>query len=93
MLRARPEFRDLVVVTVLKDDSKSRLAKMVETRATPVLQDTPEVNFRQMFGASGAHAFFVIDRQGCLIPLDFAVAPDQPGQLDQLLGPLRRAAG
>ena len=93
MLHGRPEFRDLVVVTVLKDDSQSRLAKMVTTRQTPVLQDTPETDFRKTFGVSGARAFFVFDRQGCLVSFDFAVTPDQPGQLDQLLDPLRRAAG
>lgn len=92
MLRGRSEFRDLVVVTVLKDDSKSRVAKMVGKRRTPVLQDTPDANFRKGFGASGAHAFYVFDRQGCLVQFDFAVTPDQPEQLDQLLGPLRQAA-
>lgn len=93
VLRGRSEFRDLVVVSVLKDDSKSRLAKMVATRQMPVLQDTPETNFREVFGASGARAFFVFDRRGCLVQFDFSVSPDQPGQLDQLLDPLRRAVG
>ena len=93
MLHGRPEFRDLVVVTILKDDSKTRLAKMVDTRRTPVLQDTPETDFRGTFGVSGARAFFVFDRQGCLVQFERAVTPDEPGQLDQLLEPLRQAAG
>ena len=35
----------------------------------------------------------LIDRNGCLIECDIAVAPERGGQLDQLLAPLRRASG
>jgi hypothetical protein len=92
-LRARPEFGDLTVLAVLKQTSKDRLAKMVADRTLPVLQDTPEVDFQRTFGISGARAFFVFDRNGCLIECDIAVAPERGGQLDQLLAPLRRASG
>jgi len=92
-LQARPEFQDLVVLVVLKQESKDRLAKMIAERRLPVLQDTPEVDFRRTFGISGARAFFLFDRQGCMVDFENAVAPEKPGQLDQLLDPLRRAAG
>ena len=92
-LRARPQFQDLVVVAILKDDAKDRLAKMVASVRTPVLLDTPEAKFRGTFGVSGARCFFIFDRAGCLIECDIAVTPDQPGQLDLLLDALRKAAG
>jgi hypothetical protein len=91
--RERPEFADLVVVVVLKEDSKDRVAKMVADLRLPVLQDTAETNFKRTFGVSGARSFFVFDRQGCLIESDIAVTPEVPGQLDALIEPLRRAAG
>jgi hypothetical protein len=92
-LRGRSEFHDLVAVAILKDDAKDRAAKMIAACPTPVLLDTPEENFKGTFGVSGARSFFVFDRQGCLIEWDIAVTPDQPGQLDQLVDPLHRAAG
>jgi hypothetical protein len=92
-LSARPEFADLVVLVVLRQGSKERLAKMVAERRLPVLEDIPEVDFQRTFGVSGARAFFFFDRKGCMVEFENAVAPEKPGQLDQLLDPLRRAAG
>ncbi len=92
-VREQAGLRDLVVLVVLKEDAKEKLAKMVGEGRLPVLQDTPEVDFRQTFGVSGARSFFVFDRQGCLTDCDVAVTPDEPGQLDSLIAPLQRAAG
>jgi hypothetical protein len=92
-MRARPELRDLVVVAVLKDDAKDRVAKMVGEMKLPVLQDTAETDFKRTFGISGARSFFIFDRQGCLIECDIAVTPEEPGQLEGLIPPLQRAAG
>jgi hypothetical protein len=92
-MRARPELRDLVAFAVLKDDAKYRVEKMVGQLKMPVLQDTPEVDFKRTFGVSGARAFYIFDRQGCLIECDVAVTPEEPGQLETLVPPLQRAAG
>jgi hypothetical protein len=92
-MRERPEFRDLAVIVVLKEESKDRVEKMVADRRLPVLLDTEETGFKRTFGVSGARSFFVFDRQGCLIECDVAVTPEEPGQIDALVEPLRRAAG
>ncbi len=92
VLSRTPEFSDVIMLAILKQETGSRMEKMVADHRLPLLADAPEVKFQSTFGVSGERSVFLFNSRGCLVGPDLVVRPIEPGELDRLVGVLRNVS-
>lgn len=75
-MKADEEFKDVVVWTVLGKNRERKLAEMVGKRGLPVLRDTDDIGFQQLYGINSSRTFLIFNRRGCLGPTKIKYGAD-----------------
>jgi len=58
----------VVILSVLQQNRRDKMEKMILKRALPVLVDTFDGAYAEAYSVSDAHAFNFFDSRGCLVP-------------------------
>ncbi|MBD3236523.1 MAG: hypothetical protein GF330_07455 [Candidatus Eisenbacteria bacterium] len=83
------EFSDVACLVLLKKDKQPRLEKMVRDRPLPLLQDTPEVDFENVYGMTSSRPWRVFDRRGCVAADSLGLRLKDAGSPEPLMELLR----
>jgi len=93
-------LQDLQVVAVLDHNRRERVNAMVGAVTLPVLWDTEDEDFRELYGASKHKCFFFFDAERCLHEAGFDANLEQRAgrlalynKVHEVLGAGSRASG